>query len=474
VAERLVARSGQPPLRIRTWFYQDMADLAEGYLADSARYIARYSQEIGPYPFDAFSVAAGPLPTGFGMPGLTYLGRDVLRLPFIRATSLGHEVLHNWWGNGVTPDWETGNWSEGLTTFMADYAFQEDQSAAAAQAARLAWLRDLAAVPEADDMPLASFTARHHGLSSIVGYNKSAMLFLMLRDAIGVEAFRQGLRLFWQRHRFQRAGWADLQQAFADAAGRDLGDFFRQWVQRAGAPRLRLTQAAWTAGNLSLSLEQSGDPYSLRVPLRLVYPDRQETRWVEVDGPRNQIVLPVPDRIMAVELDPDYRLWRRVDLAYFPPILREVFVAPRAGLLLADADPDLRAAATALAGRLLDSHPQPLSHNGTGLPGLSPVLVIGQSASVDSLLTRLGLPPRPTRLAGKGSAQVWAARDQVGRPYAVVSVQDMSALQSLQRALPHYGRQSWLVFESARVRDKGIWPARVERLAVDAPPVRQP
>jgi len=475
VAERLVERSGQPPLRIRTWFYQDMADLAEGYLADSARYIARYSQEIGPYPFDAFSVVASPLPTGFGMSGLTYLGRDVLRLPFIRATSLGHEVLHNWWGNGVTPDWETGNWSEGLTTFMADYAFQEDQSAEAAQAARLGWLRDLAAVPEADDMPLATFTARHHGLSSIVGYNKSAMLFLMLRDAIGVEAFQQGLRLFWQRHRFQRAGWADLQQAFADAAGRDLGDFFRQWVQRAGAPRLRLTQASWVAGKLSLTLEQSGAPYSLRVPLRLVYPDRQETRWVEASGPRTRIDLPVPDRVMAVELDTDYRLWRRVDLAFFPPILREVFVAPRAGLLLADADPELRAAATALAGRLLDTHPKPLTHNnGTGLPGLSPVLVIGQSAGLDSLLARLGLPPRPIQLAGKGSAQIWAARDQDGRPYAVVSVQDTPALQALQRGLPHYGRQSWLVFESTRVQDKGIWPARVERLAVDVLLVRQP
>ncbi|HAA03824.1 MAG TPA: peptidase M1, partial [Syntrophobacteraceae bacterium] len=115
VTEKLIPRPGHPPLRLRTWFYADMADLAPGYLNDSARYIDRYSKLIGPYPFDAFSVVASPLPTGFGMPGLTYLGREVLRLPFIRATSLGHEILHNWWGNGVIPDWTTGNWSEGLT-----------------------------------------------------------------------------------------------------------------------------------------------------------------------------------------------------------------------------------------------------------------------------------------------------------------------------------------------------------------------
>jgi len=467
VAERLVERSGTSPLRVRTYFYPDMGDLAEAYLADSSRYLERYSKAIGAYPFDAFSVVASPLPTGFGMPSLTYLGRDVLRLPFIRATSLGHEVLHNWWGNGVWPDWESGNWSEGLTTFMADYAYQEDQSAEAAKIARLGWLRDLAAVPEAEDTPLAAFTSRHHGLSSIVGYNKSAMLFLMLRDAIGEAAFEQGLRLFWQRHRFQRAGWADLQRAFADASGRDLGEFFSQWVDRAGAPRLRLAEASWSDGSLRLTIEQRGHPYALKLPLRLVYSNKQEIRWVELDGPRQQIVLPAPDRVTAVDLDPEYRLWRRVDPTSFPPILREVFVAPRAGLLLADADAELQAAASALAERLLDSRPESLDAQAAkALPGESPLLLIGRSASVDALLARLGLPPRPVEVAGKGSAQVWTARAPDGRPYAVVSARDPAALQALQRGLPHYGKQSWLVFEGARAQDKGIWPAQVERRLV--------
>jgi hypothetical protein len=457
-------------LRVRTYFYPDMADLAAGYLADSARYLERYSSAIGAYPFDAFSVVASPLPTGFGMPSLTYLGRDVLRLPFIRATSLGHEVLHNWWGNGVWPDWESGNWSEGLTTFMADYAYQEDKSAEAAQVARLGWLRDLAAVPEAEDTPLAAFTSRHHGLSSIVGYNKSAMLFLMLRDAIGEAAFDQGLRLFWQRHRFQRAGWTDLQRAFADASGRELGEFFSQWVDRAGAPRLRITEAGWSDGTLRLTIEQRGKPYALKLPLGLVYPDRQEMRWVEVDGPRQQIMLPAAEPVSAIDLDPEYRLWRRVEPASFPPILREVFVAPRTGLLLADADAGFQAAAGALAERLLDSRPESLNAQAAkSLPGETPLLLIGRSASVDALLARLGLPPHPAEVAGRGSAQVWTARAADGRPYAVVSARDAAALQVLQRGLPHYGKQSWLVFEGARAQDKGIWPAQVERLRLANP-----
>jgi hypothetical protein len=471
VAERLIPRQGRPPLRLRTWFYPDMTDLAPGYLDDSARYIARYSELIGPYPFDAFSVVAAPLPTGFGMPSLTYLGRDVLRLPFIRATSLGHEVLHNWWGNGVIPDWGSGNWSEGLTAFMADYAYKEDQSEEAAREARLGWLRNLAAVPEAEDTALATFTSRRHGISSIVGYDKAAMVFLMLRDEIGAAAFTQGLRLFWLRHRFLRAGWADLERAFSEASGRDLKTFFQQWVHRAGAPRLKPTQARWFPGSLELKLEQAGPPYQLRVPLRLLaYPDKMETRVAEVKEASTRIVLPAPKMVQAVDLDPDYRLWRRVKPDDFPPILREVFVAPRTGLLLADMDENFAKAAAALAERVLDARPEPLQATGPGLPESMPVLIIGQTERAHALLARLGLPPPPAQLSpAKGSAQAWVARDEAGRPYAVVTARDVEALMALLRPLPHYGRQSWLVFEATRAVGKGIWPARAERIRVDMP-----
>jgi aminopeptidase N len=470
VTERLIPRPGQPPLRLRTWFYPDMTELAPGYLDDSARYIERYSKLIGPYPFDSFSVVASPLPTGFGMPSLTYMGREVLRLPFIRATSLGHEILHNWWGNGVIPDWATGNWSEGLTTFMADYAYKEDQSEDAARDARLAWLRDLAAVPEAEDTPLATFTARHHGISSIVGYDKAAMVFFMLRDEIGSDAFVKGLRLFWQRHRFQQAGWADLRHDFGEASGRDLTVFFRQWVQQAGAPRLKLSEARWTKGSLKLTVEQEGATYQLRVPLRLlVYPDQAETRWVEVNAPVTHLDLPAPDLVQAVELDPDFRLWRRVEPDHFPPILREVFVAPRVGLLTArDGMAD---AAMVLAERLLDAPPALLQAAGSGIPGNDPVLIAGQTEWVNELLARLGLPLPPPKLAGKGSARVWVARDESGRSYAVIAAETVDGLKALQRPLPHYGRESWLVFDGAKVTDKGIWPARAERIRVKTPAI---
>jgi aminopeptidase N len=165
IREQMMARAGAEPLRLRTYFTRDLdriKGLADSYLDETRAHLESYAAAIGAYPFRGFSVVASPLPTGFGMPTLTYLGAEVLKLPFIRATSLGHEILHNWWGNGVLVDYASGNWAEGLTTFMADYAYQERISAAAARALRLGWLRDFAAVPVASRQTLASFRSRTH------------------------------------------------------------------------------------------------------------------------------------------------------------------------------------------------------------------------------------------------------------------------------------------------------------------------
>jgi len=397
VAERTLRLPSGKTVRLRTWFHAELASLAAGYLDDSVRYVERYSRLIGDYPFAMWSVVSSPTPTGFGMPSLTYLGRDVIRLPFIRATSLGHEVLHNWWGNGVYPDWASGNWSEGLTTFLADYAYKEEEGADAARDMRLGWLRDLAAIPPDADSALKDFSSRRHGISSIIGYNKAAMVFLMLRERIGNDAFERALRLFWERHRFRSASWADLEAAFTAASGASQADFLRQWVGRPGTPAFTPAQVA---------------------------------------------------------ADTDYRLWRRIDPALLPPILREVFVAPRAAVAVID--PALDDAASALIARLLDDK----SARRVDRPGELPLLVIATESGVDAWLARHGLPPRPEQVRGRGTAQVWAGRDAAGRTHAVVAVRDAAALRALERGLPHYGRQSWLVFDGGRAVAKGTLPPR--------------
>ncbi|MBR0568775.1 M1 family peptidase [Azoarcus sp. L1K30] len=477
VREHLLPRTDAQPLRLRTYFPAalDAIDgLATAYLEDSARYIARYSEAIGPYPFDGFSVVASPLPTGFGMPTLTYIGADVLKLPFIRATSLGHEVLHNWWGNGVLVDYRSGNWSEGLTTFMADLAFKEDTSPTAASAMRQGWLRDFAAVPVQDRQALAAFRSRTHGAAAAVGYGKSAMLFVMLRDLIGDDAFERGIRRFWSQQRFQVAGWHDLRAAFEQVSGRDLGPFFAQWLQRADAPAVRIDRARAHTDNgvarLTLDLVQSAPPYALSLPVALIYPDRIESRQITMNRRAQQLELLLDEMPTHVRLDPELRVWRQLDGAELAPILRQWVTASAPRLVIADAQAKptdaFAAAARTLAHALLERAP----HEGPAQEawhGDAPVLLIGRSDAIDSTLAQAGLPPRPSPPGRQGSAQVWTVQGTHGAPLAVISAADENALRALQRPLPHYGAQSWLAFDGSRALDRGVWPSAAPAIAVE-------
>lgn len=471
IASRTMQSLSGRPLMLRTYFHPEIAELSAGYLDDVARYIELYERWIGPYPFGEFSVVSSPTPTGFGMPTLTYLGIDVLRLPFIRSTSLGHEVLHNWWGNGVYPDYARGNWSEGLTTFMADYAYREREGPDAAREMRLNWLRNLASVPPGQDRPLAAFTARTHGTSQIVGYDKPAMLFLMLRDAIGRDAFDAGVRRFYAEHRFKVASWDDLRRAFESASNRDLHSFFRQWLERAGVPLLQLGDASMERSAegylVRVSLQQTGEgaPFALRVPLALRTENGEVVHHVRFDQERGEATLPSASRPRAIVLDPDLRLLRRLGPEEAPPVLRRAMVDPATRTVLVSTTPNAVEPARELAARLQD-HAVRLLDPHLSAPA-TPLLVIGMDEDVDAWLARQKLPARPAQAVDRGTASAWTIARGTDGPVIVVAARDAQSLVALLRPLVHYGRQSFVVFEGGKAIDRGVWPTQPQERRFD-------
>jgi hypothetical protein len=468
VTERKFPGAGNRTITLRTLLHEEVADLGAGYLDATERYLRLYEDWIGPYPYGSFSIVSSPTPTGFGMPSLTYLGIDVLRLPFIRDTSLGHEVLHNWWGNGVYPDYATGNWSEGLTTFMADYAYREQAGPAAARDLRLAWLRDLAALDAGQDQPLREFTSRTHGSDQVVGYHKAAMLFVMLRDTIGDETFDRGLRRFWSEHRGSIASWEDLRTAFESTSQRDLAGFFAQWLNRAGAPNLRLVsaQAVKDSGEwrVDFTLGQDRPAYQLRVPVAVDTGSGQHVHWVDFDREHATFSLRSAQRPRSVTLDPDARLLRRLAPGEAPPILRRAMLDPTTVTVLTGAEE----AGAALARRVVE-HPLQLRSPGAPLPA-APLLLVGLERDVNRYLARHGLPPRPAELDAtpdRATAWVWTATRTTGETVTIVSARDAAALAALGRPLPHYGRQSWLVFDGGTATARGTWPSRPQSVRLD-------
>ncbi|UJP04075.1 MAG: M1 family peptidase [Nitrosomonas sp.] len=457
------------PIQLRTYFHPQISGLSKDYLDAVKRYLELYESSIGKYPYTEFSVVSSPTPTGFGMPTLTYLGTDVLQLPFIRNTSLGHEVLHNWWGNGVYPDYKSGNWSEGLTTFMADYAYKEQESDAAAHDMRLSWLRDFAALQPGQDAPLTAFTSRTHGASKIVGYNKAAMFFFMLRDHLGETIFQRGIQGLWKVQRFRTTSWLDVQKMFEMVSGQPLGPFFAQWLNRSGAPAIELAEVknavAGSGYELSITLKQSEPAYQLHVPVAVETQQGSAIHRLDVQQAQQTFTLKLTDKPLAVSLDPDLRLFRHLAPGEAPPILREVMVNAATQTVLLSEQPEVRKIAETLASKLQD---RKLHTVAPGDPlSTAPTLVIGLQQEIDAWLAAKQLPARPDETGKKGSAQVWTLARADGASLAIISAQDAASLEALIRPLPHYGRQSYLVFDGRQAIEKGTWPMQVQKVVVE-------
>ncbi len=274
----------------------DDAALAQRYQDATARYIAMYRRLIGPYPYAKFALVENFWETGYGMPSFTLLGSQVIRLPFIIDTSYPHEILHNWWGNGVYVDYAGGNWSEGLTAYLADHLLQE-QKGSGAEFRRSTLQKYADFVSAGRDFPLTQFTSRHSAQTEAVGYGKAMMMFHMLRRKLGDDAFTRALQNFYRDYKFKRASFTDLEREFSQTAGtrseNDLKTFFAQWVQRSGAPQLSLVSARAhqdKAGyELSIKVEQTqpGPAYDLDLPIAVTL-SGQEAAYSTVVGMKDK------------------------------------------------------------------------------------------------------------------------------------------------------------------------------------------
>ena len=328
-----------------TYFFPETDPLAQDYLDATARYLTMYQDLFGPYAFEKFAVVENFFPTGYGFPSYTLLGSGVLRLPFIIRTSLGHEIAHCWWGNGVNVDYSTGNWCEGLTTYVADYLYREQSSPEDAKEHRLDILRNFATVTHSrKDFSLQRFRSRYDPMSKAIGYGKSAMVFHMLRTLIGEEPFWGGLRDIYRERLFQKTSWDDLQRGFEQRAGRSLETFFQQWISRTGAPRLTLRDVhaavdenGWTVCGLIL---QEPPLYDLETKIRVESDTEAVVQTIRVSGEETPFSVQIQARPEMLSVDPDYHLFRHLYPSEVPPSINTLKSAPSVLVVLAGDEPE--------------------------------------------------------------------------------------------------------------------------------------
>lgn len=161
----------------------------------------------------------------------------------IIATSITHELAHQWFGDLVTMKWWDDLWlNESFADMMQYLAFDElepewgvwdmFQYYEVPQALHRDAVDGIQAVHQTVDNPAEIKTIFDSGIV----YAKGARLLAMVRKLVGEAVFRKGLQLYFTAHQYGNATGTDLWDALRQASGVDVGTLMDTWLNQPGYP----------------------------------------------------------------------------------------------------------------------------------------------------------------------------------------------------------------------------------------------
>jgi puromycin-sensitive aminopeptidase len=195
------------------------------------------------------------------------------------ADVVAHELAHMWFGDLVTMTWWNGIWlNEAFATFM---------EMVAVDAWKPAWRRWItfaasrAAAMGVDGLHASrpiEFEVRAprdcEAMFDLLTYEKGAAVLRMLEQYLGADVFRDGVRLYLDRHPYGNAETTDLWKALGEAARQPIPEVMDDWIFRPGYPLVtvepdgagvRLSQRRFTY----LPAEDAAEEPRWRVPITL-------------------------------------------------------------------------------------------------------------------------------------------------------------------------------------------------------------
>lgn len=323
--------------------------LANKYLQATSNYLNLYEKLIGNYPYSKFALVENFWETGYGMPSFTLLGSQVIRFPWILYSSYPHELLHNYWGNGVFVNDTLGNWCEGITAYMADHLMKEEQNQG--KEYRQATLEKFTNyVNDGNDFPIKEFVNRNNSAQEAVGYGKVLMLNNMLRVNVGDSLFLAAYRKLYNDFKFKRASFYDIQKCFESVSGKDFSKFFTQWINRTGAPKIELENLKCELKNnkykLSFDLKQiqKEDEFDLNIPVYVLF--NNDTNYfrdlVFMDTKAKSYSFEFEKRPAELLIDPQFNIMRRLDKSEIPATLSQLFGQKEAVIILPSKSKNLK------------------------------------------------------------------------------------------------------------------------------------
>jgi aminopeptidase N len=306
-------QGGGDPMEVQFFIYPSHVGVVEPNYALTVPMIDVFAQAFGEYPFVEEKYGHAEFTWGGGMEHQTLTSMGGWSEDLI-----SHELAHQWWGDMVTCEDFGHIWlNEGFATWSEAWWAEQNYDFATYQQ-----YMDYAAYYGGGTI-FVEDPLNDNIFSGALSYNKASWVVHMLRGVLGDADFFAGLAQYRADHLYGSSTTEDLQAVLEAVSGRDLTDFFQQWIYGEYFP---IYSYQWVegpqAGEITVTITQEQTDTGLfTMPIRLEVGTTAGPVEFTVENSQatEDYVLLVPGTVESVVLDPDRWILRQVQTQVTDP-----------------------------------------------------------------------------------------------------------------------------------------------------------
>lgn len=300
---------------VYSWVYPE--DKTKGFYdyAQATEILPFFIKNVGPYGYKKLAnVQSKTMFGGLENAGAIFYSENSVTGTRKSESLLAHEIAHQWFGDMATEtEWAHIWLSEGFATYMTILYFENKYGQDTARKMLLEDRGQVISYTKRIQKPVVdSSVTDYMALLNPNSYQKGGWVLHMLRNQLGDSVFWKGIRAYYAKYSGKNASTDDLRKSMEGVSGRDLKQFFKQWLYTAGHPMLDITwQYDKTRKSVSLTVNQKQEiPFQFPLELSFYGPDRKFlfTKTIPVKDKQFTVSIPADSPVERISPDPAARL----------------------------------------------------------------------------------------------------------------------------------------------------------------------
>lgn len=310
---------------IQSWVYpQDRKKGFYDFASPTKEALGFYTNYVGPFAYEKLANVQSPS-VGGGMETASAIfygeklinGKQDIRLRNVVI----HEIAHQWFGNAVTETtWDDAWLSEGFATYFTmlfqEYAYGESTYIDELKKARIRIFNYYS--KDSTYKIVDNRTAEEGPVTNDMTYQKGAWVLHMFREKMGHEAFRDGIRSYYQTYYNNNATTDDFFEVMQKFTKAPLNTFRNQWLHR---PEVLCLKVGWSydrsASEVALKIEQNqstGFNFEFPIEIEIINASTKKIVSFNISDKISSFKIKVDKTPVAVLADPRTTILAKIEV----------------------------------------------------------------------------------------------------------------------------------------------------------------